>query len=97
MFAMIFIFGYAIRICESPLIRNDDSENNLSLYSNAMWNIMITMTTVGYGDFYVRTDLGRYQMIKLKKNGYIYSLYIWCFCCFYDGCYINKLIDDNIS
>lgn len=60
MLAMIFIFGYLVRICESPLIRNDESSNNLHLYANTMWNIIITMTTVGYGDFYARTDLGRY-------------------------------------
>jgi Ion channel len=59
MFAMIFLFGYALRICESPLSRNDSESNNLSLYANTMWNIIITMTTVGYGDFYARTDLGR--------------------------------------
>lgn len=56
---MIFLFGYALRICESPLARNDPASNNLSLYSNTMWNIIITMTTVGYGDFFARTDLGR--------------------------------------
>lgn len=60
MVSLIFIFGYAVRICENPLARNDPTSNNLGLYANALWNIIITITTVGYGDFYTRTDLGRF-------------------------------------
>ncbi|CAD8158447.1 unnamed protein product [Paramecium octaurelia] len=58
--SLICIFGYAVRICERPLSRNDSSSNNLGLFENALWNIIITITTVGYGDFYTRTDLGRF-------------------------------------
>lgn len=63
MIAMIFIFGYAVRICEAPLLRiSGPGPNDLSLYVNTMWNIIITMTTVGYGDFYARTDIGRFYI-----------------------------------
>ncbi|CAD8211313.1 unnamed protein product [Paramecium pentaurelia] len=58
--SLICIFGYGVRICENPLARNDPANNNLGRYANALWNIIITITTVGYGDFYTRTDLGRF-------------------------------------
>lgn len=42
------------------MARNDPNNNNLGKYDNAVWNIIISITTVGYGDFYTRTDLGRF-------------------------------------
>jgi hypothetical protein len=57
--ASIFFFGYAVRICESPLSRNTDFLLFYN-YTNCIWNIIITMTTVGYGDYYAKTDFGRF-------------------------------------
>ncbi|EGR28720.1 small-conductance calcium-activated potassium channel protein, putative [Ichthyophthirius multifiliis] len=55
----VFYFGFAIRICESPLQRDKDNQLFHNML-NSMWNIIITMTTVGYGDYFAQTHLGRF-------------------------------------
>lgn len=35
----------------------DDNFRNITL---AMWNVIITLTTVGYGDYYPKTNFGRF-------------------------------------
>ena len=59
MAGLILVFGYAIRICESPLNRIDPTLLNYQNYFNSMWNIIITISTVGYGDLYARTIPGK--------------------------------------
>ncbi|MGM0444022.1 MAG: ion channel [Fibrobacterota bacterium] len=45
-------FGVLFYLVESPV-------QDISL-SDSLWWAMVTMTTVGYGDFYAQTDIGRY-------------------------------------
>lgn len=57
----IFIFGYAIRLAELPLafVESRSDAIDLSNYFSCCWTAVLTMTTVGYGEFYPRTTLGR--------------------------------------
>lgn len=44
MLLSIAIFGQAVRICEAPLVRITPDMNHYD-YKNAMWAVVLTMTT----------------------------------------------------
>lgn len=80
LFVCVFIFGYAIRICELPLSRNEENMSVFHNYFNAFWNVIITFSTVGYGDIYVRTFLGRLIIVIVIIFGvFIISLMVASF------------------
>jgi voltage-gated potassium channel Kch len=58
----VLIFAYLIRIFELPYVYlGDDIESNnlLSSYFNAIWLVIVTITTVGYGDISPNTQPGK--------------------------------------
>lgn len=57
LFISIFIFGTALRTAERPF--KEISGQDWDYIWNGMWCIVITMTTVGFGDYYPKTHLGR--------------------------------------
>ena len=68
MFLSILIGGFCLRVFEMPL--SEVSSQNYN-YSNSIWNVIVTMTTVGYGDFYPKTTLGRIVGIILCLWGVV--------------------------
>lgn len=55
----IFVFGTALRNVERPFM-HVAPVHDWDYIWNGMWCIIITMTTVGYGDFFATTHFGRF-------------------------------------
>ncbi|TNV81547.1 hypothetical protein FGO68_gene1047 [Halteria grandinella] len=53
----IFLFGYQLRLFEGPI--SAASGQDFNSYNNAMWNVIVTLSTVGYGELYMKTFFGR--------------------------------------
>eukprot|EP01017_Pseudomicrothorax_dubius_P026083 TRINITY_DN2884_c0_g2_i1.p1 TRINITY_DN2884_c0_g2~~TRINITY_DN2884_c0_g2_i1.p1 ORF type:complete len:363 (+),score=57.18 TRINITY_DN2884_c0_g2_i1:436-1524(+) len=56
----LFIFAYALRVAERPLVSIlPPDQLTFDSFGDSLWGVVITMTTVGYGDYFPRTIIGR--------------------------------------
>ena len=77
----ILILSYLIRIFELPYFRMKESDDELhkmmDSYFNALWLIVITLTTVGYGDVSPCTFPGRViAMISALWGAFLISILV---------------------
>ena len=71
----ILIFGYMLRIVEYPL--RETSGYTYDQQITAMWNVVITLTSTGYGDLYPSTYIGRTVAMAVCFWGFvIISLFV---------------------
>ena len=57
MAVMCWVFGMQLQIFESPM--DPVTGNNYGSIYNCMWNVVITLSTEGYGDISANTFFGR--------------------------------------
>lgn len=69
-FSAVLIFAEALRICEAPLIRVHD-KNSVDSFQDALWMVVVTSMTVGYGDLVPQTTPGRILMFFCAMFGVI--------------------------
>jgi hypothetical protein len=71
----VALFGFVLRIFERPLTAASGQDFNS--INNAFWVTLITMTTVGYGDFFPKSNVGRFVGILIAFWGVAFvSLFV---------------------
>lgn len=68
---LFFVMGFGIRQCEVPY--EFISGFNWDFIMNGVWNTFLTVTTVGYGDIFPSTQLGRLICVAVAMVGAFFT------------------------
>jgi hypothetical protein len=71
---IIFFLAYSVKIIEGPIfVVSQDQYQVFTPFANCVWYVIITMTTVGYGDYYPGTTLGKFIAVVIAFIGAIFT------------------------
>ena len=75
--SLVLIMGYAVRNLERPYVSNTKCSLDFNYLTNGFWLAIVSMCTIGYGDGYPSTHLGRFIMVLTAGISLVaISLYI---------------------
>lgn len=74
---LVLIMGYAVRNLERPYVSDTKCSLDFEFLTNGFWLAIVSMCTIGYGDGYPSTHLGRFIMVLTAGISLVaISLYI---------------------
>jgi hypothetical protein len=73
---IVLMSSHLLKVYESPVFLIDTNSQQLLIdfrnFGNCVWCVLITMASVGYGDYYPKTLIGRIISISSAINGTVF-------------------------